>query len=178
MDESIKRKLKKAGEALKGRRTLLLLLLLGLVLLLLPVGGGEEKDAPATVTPAEAAARPEAELEARLEEILSRIEGAGQVKVLLTLCDDGERILARDTRTTSDAGGRSESESSALTVSGGGGKSGEVEVSYRYPVYRGAVVCAEGAGSAAVRLELTEAVKAVTGLGTESVKIVKMGATP
>lgn len=177
MDKAVKEKLKKMGETLKSRKYVLLILLAGLVILLLPTGGGETEK-PAGEEKAQEDISGTQELETRLEEILSRIDGAGRVRVLLTLCDNGERVLAKDTRETEDPGGRSESESSAVTVSQGSGKSGEVEVSYRYPVYRGAVICAEGAGSANVRLELTEAVKAATGLGAEAIKIVKMGATP
>ena len=175
MNKNVEEKLKKLGETLKARKLLLLALLAGLVILMIPTPGAKTQTEPEQ--PEESPA-PEVTLEARLEEILSRIEGAGNVKVLLTLYDDGERVLARDTRKSEDSGGRSESESSAVTVNQGSGKTGEVEVSYRYPVYRGAVICAEGAGSAQVRLELTEAVKAATGLGAEAIKIVKMGATP
>ena len=173
MDKNVKERLSGLAEALKARRGLLLVLLAGLILLMLPTGsGGRTSSEPETLPEPE---RTGDGLEERLEELLSRIDGAGRVEVLLTLYDDGERVLARDSRSTEDPDGRSESESSALTVSGGSGKTGEVEVSYRYPVYRGAVVCAEGAGSAAVRLELAEAVKAATGLGSDAIKIVKMG---
>lgn len=175
MDKRVKEKLNKLLEAVKARRAVLLILLAGLVILLIPTGRGEET---AKVQPETAALResPEA-LEARLEAILSKIDGAGRVEVLLTLGDDGERVLARDSGSTRD-GERWEEETDTVTVSQGSGKTSEVEVSYRYPVYRGAVICAEGAGSAQVRLELTEAVRAATGLGSDAIKIVKMGATP
>lgn len=176
MDKNVKERLARLAEALKAKKALLLLLLAGLVILMLPTGGGGKEQAQPEAS-GERTGAPDG-LEARLEELLSQIDGAGRVRVLLTLRDDGERVLARDTRSTQEAGGRTESESSAVTVSGGSGRTEEVEVSYRYPVYLGAVVCAEGAGSAQIRLELTEAVKAATGLGAEAIKIVKMGVTP
>ena len=43
----------------------------------------------------------------------------------------------------------------------------------RYPSYQGAVVVCEGAGDAAVRLALTEAVSALTGLSAERISIVQ-----
>lgn len=162
---------------LSGHKYVALVLLVGLVLLLLPtsVGGGESSPAPEP----EPAAGPDVEYdERRLEEILSLIDGAGEVRVLLTLETDGERVLARESERSSDTRGGESSESStnsALVVDLGGGQSGEVEIKYLYPRYRGAVVAARGAGSAAVRSELLEAVKAATGLGGEAVKIVKMG---
>ncbi len=175
MDKRVKEKLNKLLEALKARRAVLFILLAGLVILLIPTGHNEETAQEQPETPA-LREDPEA-LEARLEAILSKIEGAGRVEVLLTLGDDGERVLARDSGVSRD-GERWEEETDTVTVSQGSGKTGEVEISYRYPAYRGAVICAEGAGSAQVRLELTEAVRAATGLGSDAIKIVKMGATP
>ena len=86
----IKKSFEAAAEKLKGAKYVLLVLLLGVVLLLLPTGGdkktGEGENAAVDPQNAE---RPERELEARLEEILSLVDGAGEVRVLLTLSTDG-----------------------------------------------------------------------------------------
>ena len=37
------------------------------------------------------------ELEEKLEEVLSRVSGAGRVKVMVTLEDSGERVVEKDT---------------------------------------------------------------------------------
>jgi len=42
------------------------------------------------------------------------------------------------------------------------------------PEYRGALVVCEGAASAAVRLEVTQAVAALTGIGTDHIVVSKM----
>ena len=175
----IKKSFEAAAEKLKGAKYVLLVLLLGVVLLLLPTGGdkktGEGENAAVDPQNAE---RPERELEARLEEILSLVDGAGEVRVLLTLSTDGERVLARDTETSSedrDGEGRSETSESAVIVSRSGGGSEAVEVSYNYPSYRGAVVAAEGAGDPRVKLNLLEAVKAATGLSGERIVVCRLG---
>lgn len=177
MDKETKGLKEKVISKLREYRYVLLVLLAGLVLLLLPTGGGEGETEPETDVPAPT----QEPLEERLESILSLIDGAGEVRVLLTLTDDGERVLAGDSRSSTETtgqGGRSEEQDSTVTVSKGGGVTGEVEVSYRYPSYRGAVIAAQGADSAAVRLELMEAVRAATGLSADAIKIVKMAENP
>lgn len=175
MSDETRERLKRVAGKLREHRYVALVLLLGLVLLLLPTGGGgeEQEDAP---EPEPTGAGED--LEARLEEVLSLIDGAGQVRVLLTLDSDGEHVLARDTEReneTRDGEQRNADSDSNLVVSKSGGGSEPVEVAYLYPRYRGAVVAAEGAGSAAVRLALLNAVKAATGLSADAIEIVKMG---
>ncbi len=177
MKDETKSVLRRLGEKLREYRYPALVLLLGLVLLLLPSGEKEEDPAelPAAGSEKERDA-PRDELEARLEEILSMVEGAGQVRVLLSPETSGERVLARDDRGSMEEGGgetRREWERSAVIVSGSGQEEA-VESVYRYPVYRGAVIAAEGADSAAVRLALLNAVKAATGLTADAVEIVKL----
>ncbi len=152
-----------------------IVLLVGLILLLLPTSVNKPEEAPAPEPEEKEPSTGEAER--RLEEILSLIDGAGQVRVLLTLKSDGERVLARESERKTETGAdgnREEDRDSALVVEKGSGQSGEVEVKYLYPEYRGAVIAAQGAGSATVRAELLEAVKAATGLGATDIKIVKM----
>ena len=69
-----------------------LVALAGAVLLLWPGGDGKtaERASP------QAAALVEAELQQEMEDILGRIQGVGEVQVLLTVESDGERQLAQD----------------------------------------------------------------------------------
>ena len=124
---------------------------LGVLLLLWPSGTGE------------------------MERILSRIEGAGELHLMLTLESDGERTLAEDREET--LGGspdapesQSRRETVILSVSGGE----EVVVTRREsPVYRGALVVCQGADRAEVKLAVTQAVAALTGLGADRITVVK-----
>ena len=101
--------------------------------------------------------------EERLEEALSRIEGAGETKVVLSL-DGGERqILAQDREQTNSG-------ASVQTVTvGGGSERSVVPVQTMAPGFRGALVVSPGAGDAAVRLALTRAVSVLTGLGSDCI---------
>lgn len=116
------------------------------------------------------------DLQAQLEEILATISGVGQARVLLTVESDGERQLAQDTEleysgptsSPEDYSRRSET----VVVKGGSG-SETVVVRQTYPTYRGALVVCQGGDRAEVRLAVTEAVTALTGLTADRVTVAK-----
>ena len=106
--------------------------------------------------------------ERRMEELLGRMDGVGRVQVMLTLKNGPELELAEDTD-ADERGQRRET----VTLGRGSGTQDVVVTRERYPSYQGAVVVCEGAGDAAVRLALTEAVSALTGLSAERISIVQ-----
>ena len=111
-----------------------------------------------------------------MEEILGQISGVGQVRVMLTADTDGERQLARDTELTyrgeptapEDYSARSET---VLTDSGEG--DAPVVTQRVYPTYRGALVVCQGGDQPQVRLAVTEAVSALTGLSADRIAVAK-----
>ena len=137
-------------------------ILAGLVLLLLP--GGAEKEEPSAAP--EPAAFDLAETERRLGEALSRIDGAGEVTVLLSLRDGPRRLLAEN----SQAG---EDRRETVVLSRGSGVQETVTVQELSPGYRGALLVCAGGDDPQVRLELTRAVSALTGLGADKISISK-----
>jgi len=143
-------------------------LVLGAVLMLMPTGGS----GPGTSDGASGLSEPVfslSEQERKLEEALSQISGAGKVKVVLTLKSSTERILASNEEISD-----SQSRVTYVTVQTGSGVQ-TVAVRYNYPVYQGALVVCQGAGNPAVRLQITEAVAALTGLTTDKITVTKMG---
>ena len=101
--------------------------------------------------------------EERLEEALSRIEGAGETKVVLSLGSGERQVLAQDREQTNSG-------ASVQTVTvGGGSERSVVPVQTMAPGFRGALVVSPGAGDAAVRLALTRAVSVLTGLGSDCI---------
>lgn len=111
-----------------------------------------------------------------MEEILGAMSGVGQVKVMLTVDSDGERHLAQDTQ-LSYSGATAAPEdysrrSETVLVDGTEGDEAVV-VRTMYPTYRGALVVCQGGGSAEVRLAVTEAVSALTGLPSARVTVAK-----
>lgn len=165
----IKEYLKKNGfmTQLKKNKYIVALLIFGIALLLIPTGGGG-KAGDAT----EGLKEPYfslSEQERRIEEVLSKIAGAGKVDVMLTLKSGIEREYA----VNRDVSGE-ESQDTYVTIQTGSGTEA-VTVRYIYPIYQGALVVCEGGGSAAVRLQVTEAVAALTGLSTDKITVTKMG---
>ena len=150
----------------------------GLLLLLWPSAGREQapdtQQAQTCALPAEDTAAEEEKLSA----LLSLIEGAGEVRVMLTLRSGGEWVYADEKKLSTDQNRdarRTESQTQYVILRDSAGGERLVPVRQASPQYRGALVVSRGAGNATVRLALVEAVKAVTGLPSERITVVKMG---
>ncbi len=117
--------------------------------------------------------------EEKIANLLSKIEGAGQVEVVLTLKSSTEQELAIDEERqysrSEESGTYEESISSSIVLaSTGSGTDAPVTIKYIYPEYMGALVVSEGADSAAVQLQLVQAISALTGLSSDKITIAKM----
>lgn len=170
--------IRKIVAAARRNTPVLLVVAVGLLLLLLPKSGGAAKKTSDSQANGSVAAFSVEAQEQRLAGILAQVEGAGKVAVLLSVQGTGEKIYAVDTQTksSSDASGGSEQSGTSeyVTVRTGSSTEAPVTVQTVYPDYLGAVVAAQGADQSSVRLALTEAVSAATGLGTDKIIIVKM----
>lgn len=159
---------KRAMEALQKYKYVLLVALVGVILLLWPSGGGEELPQAAqagSVDPFQTAA-----LERRLEEALSQIAGAGKVSVVLTLKETARQVVAQDGSATEGNAQTSRELITVLASTGGGGQE-PVLLQQLSPAYQGALVVAQGGGDPGVRLALSGALSALTGLGTDKIAI-------
>ena len=145
-------------------RLVWLVILVGLFLLLLPTGGGEGEEAAAE--PAQGTFDLE-KTEARLAQALSQIKGAGEVTVMLTVANGPRQVLAQDVDRNSQQG-----ESTQTVILSRGSSSQEtVTVQEIYPRYQGALVVCPGGDDPEVRLQITEALSALTGLGADKISI-------
>ncbi|MBQ7872135.1 MAG: stage III sporulation protein AG [Oscillospiraceae bacterium] len=155
-----------------------LVLVIGLALLLLPLGGGEEAAEVVTEPAArESDADYAARMEARLTEMLAQIEGAGEVQVMLTLAGSGTTTYQTDLQRSSstDENSTQTSEERKTVILSTGSAYDEAAVSaVTYPQFQGALIVCQGAGSAAVRYALLQAVSALTGLSADRITVVKM----
>lgn len=167
-----------AGKVLqyfKEYKLVLLVIAAGIFILLWPSGEKSEKtdgQAAAGLTGGEEDFSVEA-LEEKLNETLSKVEGAGHVTVVLTVKQGMERVLAADEKITDSDSQRSK-ESETVIISTGGGDEA-VLITQHYPVFQGALVVCEGGDDPQVRLLLTQAVAALTGLGSDRITICKGG---
>ncbi len=160
----------KAAELFQKYKYVLLVIAAGIVLLLLPLGGEENPASGGTESQngnGEETFRVE-EMERRLEEALSRVDGAGEVTVVLTVKSGARQILAQDSSRSGE-----ENSTSTVVVSTGSGTEDAVVLQQVYPQYQGALVVCPGGGDPAVCLKLVDAVSALTGLGADKISICK-----
>lgn len=141
----------------------ILVLLVGLGLMLLP----EREASPAPAVPETVS---EVSLERRLEELLSQVQGAGQVRVLLTEDTGRETVYQTDVQSDSDS---HRSEDTVLVEDSSRNETGLVRRTLE-PRYRGAVILCQGADVPGVKLAIVEAVRCVTGLGADEISVQKL----
>ena len=144
----------------------ILVALVGLGLMLLP----SEQEPSEPVEPPRAV---ESSLEEKLEAILGRIEGAGQVSVLLTEKEGSQTLYQTDSQTDADESGSRRTDDTVLVEDENRTESGLVRQTLG-PVYRGAVILCQGADDPTVKLAVVEAVRCVTGLGADQISVQKM----
>lgn len=148
-----------------------LIFLLGILLMLLPTG--EKKQQQAAQMPQAEATQQTQTLQEQLSALLSQMEGAGKVQVLLTLAS-GEKTLYQ---TNEDSATASQSETkrtdTVILTDSNRNEAGLVR-QVDPPTYLGAVVLCQGAENSAVRLAITEAISNATGLGYHKITILKM----
>ena len=126
------------------------------------------------------------QLEMRLAETLSYMDGVGEVKVMITLRDEGTQVVEKDipssrsatTEVDSEGGSRSineyESAESTIYATDRSGTQTPYVVSRIKPEIEGVVVVAQGGGDARIAANITEAIQALFGLEAHKIKVVKM----
>ena len=161
----------KAMELFKKYRYVLLVLLAGIFLMLLPEGKTATKETEQT--PTIAAEEAPQDLQDSLAEILSQIEGAGKVRVLLTQAA-GERTVYQTDEDVSAGESTSDIRRETVIISGADRAESGLVQQVNPPVYQGAIVLCQGADSAAIRLAIVEAVANATGLSSDKISVLKM----
>lgn len=152
---------------IKKYRYALLAVVIGMILMSVPK---QKADIQPEQTSAE---EKQIKLEDSLGEILSKIDGVGEVEVLLTHAR-GEEIIYQ-TDEDASAGERSENQRTDTVVITGEGRleTGLIK-QINPPAYMGAIVVCQGAADPNVRLWVVEAVMRVTGLTSDKVTVLKM----
>lgn len=162
----IKALTKKAKKAVTKYKYAVIVFVIGLALLLLPGKSTENVQ----IVKEKEAVQQTVETE-RLEQILQTIQGAGKVKVMLSTASGAETIYQIDADTVADTG--SLKQNTVIVTDSQRNESGLIR-QVKSPIYLGAIVVCEGADSAAVKLAVTQAVSRITGLGSDSICVLKM----
>ena len=124
-------------------------------------------------------------IERKLEQMLSQMEGAGEVVCMVTLSQSAEQVVEKDmdisdenvTESDSQGGTRMTNQSSrSETTIYNEGENGSPYVSKEIsPKVEGVLVLAEGGDNAVVIKNITEAIQALFGIESHKIRIVKKG---
>lgn len=110
-------------------------------------------------------------LETRMADILSCVSGAGEVRVMLTVKDNGETEFQTNTEEY-QSGEQWETKTETVFAND---RSMPVVRKQSEPTFLGALVLCQGAEDAKVRYDITSAVCRLTGLGSDKIAVLKMG---
>jgi len=160
----LKLKIGKLPSWIKQYRYPLLILLVGLILMAIPsmnegsARSQESQEPTKTVT-----------MDCELAQILSQIQGVGKVQVLLTV-SAGERTVYQTNNNSTESGIRMET----VIISDSQRNEHALIQQILPQSYRGAIIVCQGADSATVKLAVVEAVSRATGLGADSISVLKM----
>ena len=152
---------------IKEYRYVILVLVLGILLMMLPQGKTEEKKDDNVLIPETEAVET---LQEQLEQLLSQVQGAGMVRVLLTEAE-GERVIYQ---TDGEQGSQNSTRADTVIVSDSARAESGLVQQILPPSYMGAIILCQGADSASVRLSLIEAVSNATGLSSDRISVLKM----
>lgn len=183
----------RSGEKLPKKNHLLLILAAGILLLVVTFPDPTQKSASSDEEQEQASGQAgnadlqkyADDLEKRTAGLLSQVEGAGEVSVMITLKSGNRKIIEKDQadasqsvseessdgvkRTTED---RTEEETSIYRQNSDGSSEPYVS-SELYPEIEGVVVIADGGSDAVVRQEISEAVQALFDVAAHKIKIMK-----
>jgi len=157
---------KSGGEFWKKYRFAMMIIALGAVLMLAP-----GKEQPVQNITAEE--HKQMDTQESLQEILSKIQGAGKVSVLLTQKKGEEIVYQTDEELYSGDSTDSRKSKTILTMDTERKETGLIRVVYP-PVLQGAVIVCQGGNDPKVKLAIVEAVSRATGLPSSSICVLKM----
>ncbi len=154
---------------------LMILILAGLLLAVIAIPVEQKEEREDTETPAvleETKTREEeyeSRMEQRLEELLEKVEGVGQVQVMLTFEGTGEKKVEKDVALDLE-----ERREETVYEERGNSERTPYVTSETNPEVKGVLVIAQGGGNSRVRQEILEAAQALFGIDAHKIKIMKM----
>ncbi len=160
---------KKICDVFQKYRYAVLVLIIGLVLIMIPTVNQEETNEPVLETEAVK----EISIQEKLTSLLSKIDGAGSVEVMLTVAE-GEEIIYQENMDSSNDDDSSKINIDTVTVTDAQKNQTGLVRKVNPPKYLGALVLCQGADDPIVKLAIVDAVSKITGLGTNCISVLKM----
>lgn len=116
------------------------------------------------------------EMEEKLADIISKVEGAGKTKVFLTIEESEEYVYAQDISSDRKDNTQSNEDREYVIVDGNDGKSGLL-IKTVNPKIRGVAIVCEGGDNPTVQQRIYSCVSASLGISTARISISKMTST-
>lgn len=147
-----------------------IILAVGLLFMTLP---DSSKSTDKTQQAGETIIRTDTPVEEQLKSILSKMDGAGKVEVLLTVAQGKETLYQTDSKISASDQSETTQFDTVITSDAQRNQTGLIRQE-NPPIYQGAVILCQGADSAAVRFSIVDAVSKATGLGADQICVLKM----
>lgn len=164
-------------ELFKSKRNVAILLIVVLLSLFFLASDGEGESITQKTDTSDFSAEYTKALEKKLEKLLSGIEGAGEVRVMISLESCYENVYLSETsddEKRTDTSSEIKKDEQYVTLKKGTSTEECVVVKVYEPVVRGVAVAAEGAGSELVKKSLTDTVCAVFSISSTRVSVEKL----
>lgn len=125
------------------------------------------------------------ELEGKLEEILSKIQGVGEVKVCINYSESSEVVAMFDENSSTSTTEETDTEGGVRKIEQtetnknviyeeNDGKKTPITTKIIKPKIEGAIITAKGASNSTVKTNIIQAVEALTGLATHKIQVFEM----
>ncbi len=114
-------------------------------------------------------------LESKLQSIISQIDGAGNVKVMVTVDGSPELIYVSDTdtKTSTTTNGTTTTTTSSPIIVGSGSNSNGIVMTEKLPKVKGVIVVSTGAGQIGIKLDILNAIATLLDISTDNITILK-----
>lgn len=115
-------------------------------------------------------------IEKVIEKLFKKVDGVGDVEVKLTVKSGFETIYAYDTNESASSSGESFNSTikKELIIINEDGEDKPIKLKIKYPQYWGALIVCEGGDDSRIKLELTQAMKSLTGISADNITVLKM----
>lgn len=155
----------------------LILLLIALIIYISFSGSAETKTETKELTSSNYITTMEycEKLEDKLQSIISQIDGAGNVKVMVTVDGSPELIYVSDTdtKTSTTTNGTTTTTTSSPIIVGSGSSSGGIVMTEKLPKVKGVIVVSTGAGQIGIKLNILNAIATLLDISTDNITILK-----
>lgn len=173
MINELKKRLKDFVKSNKRISIIILACVVGIILVLSSNVFAEKKNENTKTSSGINNEKYETSLETRIKDIVSKIDGVGDVEVMVKTQGEGEKKFAKNTDRSISAGGDEKSKNEYVIVNSGSNDEG-VLVNQEYPKIEGVIVVCSGGDNIKVKNDVTEAVSALLSVSKNNVSVLKM----